>query len=415
VRLDGAIDRLGPRLLRAMLRRLGEPPVRFDLFGAHTVGGGSAPLATVRVRDRGALARLLLDPDFQFGELYAAGRVEVEGDLIGALRLAFSARRPAGLAGRAFDALRRRLSHDRPSAAANAHHHYDAGNEFYELWLDQRMIYTCAYFPSPEDGLEEAQLAKLDHVCRKLALQPGERVIEAGCGWGALALHMARYYGVRVRAFNVAESQLARARELAEKEGLADRVEFVLDDYRNIRGRCDAFVSVGMLEHVGRECYRELGAVIGRVLEPGGRGLIHSIGRAREGRLSRWTERRVFPGAHPPTLREMAEIFEPNDLVVLDVENLRRHYALTVRHWLRRFEAARPRIDALVGPERARTFELYLAGTVASFEASTIELFQIVFTRIGNDAIPWTRAHVYTGEPARFGPGGSSGGTPGPL
>jgi cyclopropane-fatty-acyl-phospholipid synthase len=413
VRLDRAIDRLAPGALRAMLRRLGDPPIRFDLFGEHLVGGGEAPVATVRIADRGALVRLLLDPDFQFGELYVAGRIEVDGDLVGALRLAFKVPRAAGFAGRTLDAIRRRLPHDRRRAARNAHHHYDVGNEFYQLWLDQRMVYTCAYFPSALDGLEEAQLAKLDHVCRKLALQPGERVIEAGCGWGALALHMARYYGVRVRAFNVAEAQLDLARELAEKEGLADRVEFVLDDYRSIRGRCDAFVSVGMLEHVGRECYPELGALIGRVLEPGGRGLIHSIGRSRLQPLSRWTERRVFPGAHPPTLREMADVFEPAGLVVLDVENLRRHYALTVRHWLARFEAARPRIDALVGPERARTWALYLAGTQASFEASTIELFQVVFTRTGNDAIPWTRAHVYTGEQARFG--AAAEGAPGTL
>jgi cyclopropane-fatty-acyl-phospholipid synthase len=412
VTLDGAIDRLGPRALRAMLRRLGEPPIRFELFGEQRIGGGEAPIATVRVADRRALAKLLLDPDFQFGELFVAGRIEVDGDLLGALRLAFSVPRPAGFAGRAFDALWRRLPHDRHSAMHHAQHHYEVGNEFYQLWLDQRMVYTCAYFPSPEDGLEEAQLAKLDHVCRKLALQPGERVIEAGCGWGALALHMARYYGVRVRAFNVAGAQLELARELAEKEGLADRVEFVLDDYRNIAGRCDAFVSVGMLEHVGRKWYPELGAVVGRVLEPGGRGLIHSIGRSQERRLSRWTERRVFPGAHPPTLREMMAIFEPNALAVLDVENLRRHYALTARHWLQRFQASRPRIDALVGPERARTWELYLAGTVASFEASTIELFQVLFNRVGSDALPWTRAHVYTGEPARFG---AAGGAAGPL
>jgi cyclopropane-fatty-acyl-phospholipid synthase len=277
------------------------------------------------------------------------------------------------------------------------------------------MVYTCAYFPSPDDGLEEAQLAKLDHVCRKLALQPGEQVVEAGSGWGALALHMARYYGVRVRAFNVSAAQVEHSRERAEKEGLANRVEFVLDDYRNARGPCDAFVSVGMLEHVGPECYRELGRVIGSALAPGGRGLLHTIGRSRRQRLHRWTERRVFPGAHPPTLGEMADVFEPNGLAVLDVENLRLHYALTARHWLRRFEAARPRIDALVGPERARTWELYLAGTVASFEASTIELFQVVFTRTGNDAIPWTRAHVYTGEPARFGRGDGVGGGDGAL
>jgi cyclopropane-fatty-acyl-phospholipid synthase len=400
-----AIRRLGARALRALLRRLGDPPVRFDLFGEERVGGGEAPLATVRVHDPRALLRLLLDPDFQFGELYTAGRLGVEGDLVGALRLAFSVPRDAGLAGAALNALWRQLPHDQATALDSARSHYDAGNEFYRLWLDERMVYTCAYFPTPADGLEEAQLAKLDHVCRKLVLRPGERVIEAGAGWGALALHMARYYGVTVRAFNVSAAQVTYARELAEKEGLAGRVEFIQDDYRNMDGRCDAFVSVGMLEHVGAECYRELGRSIGRVLAPDGRGLVHGIGRSREQRLNRWTERRVFPGAHPPTLREMMEVFEPNGLAVLDVENLRRHYALTCRHWLRRFEASLPRIEALVGPERARTWHLYLAGTVASFEASTIELYQVVFTRTGNDAIPWTRAHLYTDEPARFGAG----------
>jgi cyclopropane-fatty-acyl-phospholipid synthase len=407
---QGAILRLGAPALRALLRRIGDPPVRFDLLGRERVGGGDAPLATVSLHDPGALLRLLADPDYQFGELYTAGRLSVDGDLVGALRLAFSVPRHAGLGGAALNALWRRLPHDRATALDSARQHYDAGNEFYRLWLDERMIYTCAYFSAPEDGLEEAQLAKLDHVCRKVALRPGERVIEAGSGWGALALHMARYYGVKVRAFNVSSAQVAYARELAEKEGLAGRVEFALDDYRNATGTCDAFVSVGMLEHVGPECYRELGATIDRVLAPDGRGLIHGIGRSREQRLNRWTERRVFPGAHPPTLREMMEIFEPNGFAVLDVENLRRHYALTCRHWLRRFEASLPRIEALVGPERARTWHLYLAGTVASFEASTIELYQVVFTRAGNDAIPWTRAHVYTAEPAQFGAGGSDPG-----
>jgi cyclopropane-fatty-acyl-phospholipid synthase len=409
--LARATDRLGPPLVRALLRRLGDPPVRFSLWGAAELGSeGRAPLATIRLRDRGALARLLADPDYQFGELYVAGRLVVEGDLVGALRLAFSGpRRASGPAGRLLDALRRLRSHDRARAIDSAQHHYDVGNEFYKLWLDERMVYTCAYFPSPADGLEEAQLAKLEHVCRKLALRTDELVFEAGAGWGALALHMARYHGVRVRAWNVSREQVLFARERAEKEGLAGRVEFVEDDYRNVHGRCDAFVSVGMLEHVGAECYRTLGGVIARVLAPNGRGLIHTIGRPRAQRLNRWTEQRVFPGAHPPTLREMMEIFEPNGLAVLDVENLRRHYALTARHWLARFRAARPRIEALVGPERTRTWELYLAGTVASFEAETIELYQVVFNRVGADRFPWTRAHLYTGDAPELGPPAGTG------
>ena len=138
----------------------------------------------------------------------------------------------------------------------NIQHHYDIGNDFYRLWLDEQLVYTCAYFPDPSASLEEAQIAKMDHVCRKLELRPGERVIEAGCGWGALALHMARHYGVQVRAYNISRSQLAYARERARTEGLADRVELIEGDYREISGGCDVFVSVGMLEHVGRGHYR---------------------------------------------------------------------------------------------------------------------------------------------------------------
>src|SRR5262249_41376116 len=155
----------------------------------------------------------------------------------------------------------------------------DLGNDFYRLWLDREMVYTCAYFPTPDATLEQAQIAKMDLVCRKLHLEAGDRVIEAGCGWGALALFMARHYGVSVRAFNISSDQIAYARIRARDEGLADRVEFIEDDYRNVRGECDAFVSVGMLEHVGLRDFPTLGGVIDRSLTENGRGLLHFIGR----------------------------------------------------------------------------------------------------------------------------------------
>ena len=182
---------------------------------------------------------------------------------------------------------RRRLwmrSNSRGRSAANVGHHYDLGNDFYRLWLDRRMVYTCAYYATPEMSLDEAQEAKLDLVCRKLRLRAGERVVEAGSGWGALALHMARHYGVSVRSFNLSHEQVAYAREWARKDSLDDRVEFVEDDYRNVSGRYDAFVSVGMLEHVGPAHYEALGEVIDRSLPPDrGRGLLHFIGRDSAG------------------------------------------------------------------------------------------------------------------------------------
>lgn len=403
--------RPGPaaRAVERLLLAMGDPDLRVRLPSGDEIGAPpERARGTVWLRDRRALLRALADPEMQFGELYTAGRLAVEGDLVSLLSSALRADAGQGwlrrlVPQRLIDGA---LRQDERRATENARHHYDVSNDFYRLWLDERMVYTCAYFPTPEASLEEAQLAKMDHVCRKVALRRGEHVVEAGSGWGSLALHMARYYGVTVRAYNVSEEQVAWSREQAEKQGLAERVEFVLDDWRNARGPCDAFVSVGMLEHVGVAHYEELGGVIDRCLGPHGRGLVHTIGRARPQRLNRWMRRRIFPHAEPPSLGQMMRIFEPCGLVVLDVENLRRHYERTAAHWLARFEAAWGEVEALVGAERARAWHLYLAGTVASFRASTVQLYQAVFTRHGNDAIPWTRAYLYTGEEDGFGPAG---------
>ncbi len=395
---DRALNHAGRLAARKLLQALGDPPLRLELANGEGIGTPhERALATLRFADRRAPLALALDPELALGDLFAAGRIAVEGDLVALVGFSNT----GALSNRPGSRLRSLLSPTRGQglgrATANARHHYDVGNEFYALWLDERMIYTCAYFAQRGMSLEEAQLAKLDHVCRKLRLRAGQRVIELGSGWGALALHMARWYGAFVRAFNVSHEQVAWAREEAEKQGLARRVEFVLDDYRNASGRYDALASIGMLEHVGSSHYGELSAVIERTLAPHGLGLIHTIGRSRPMALNRWIATRIFPNAHPPALSEMMAIFEPRDFAVLDVENLRLHYAETARHWLERFRAARRRIDQLVAPETARAWELYLAGTVAAFRSASMCLYQVLFTRARNDAIPWTRADLYGG------------------
>jgi len=208
-------------------------------------------LASVVIRSRKAAFRLLSRPGLQFGECYRDGSIEVEGDLVGLLEAVNRLSEPrASMADLALSRLRGLFRTDSRS-------HYELGSDFYRLWLDSRMVYTCVYFRDPRADLETAQLAKLDLVCRKLRLRAGERVIEAGCGWGALALHMARHYGVTVRAFNLSIDQIAYAREQAARQRLSSRVEFIEDDYRSIGGRFDAFVSVGLLEHVGKRHYSE--------------------------------------------------------------------------------------------------------------------------------------------------------------
>jgi cyclopropane-fatty-acyl-phospholipid synthase len=388
-------EKLDGLLLRRLALRMGSAPLRYAL-GRSTLAPADPPVATLRFRDRRALLGLLVDPEVHFGDAYAEGRIEIEGDLVAALEAAYRGLGP-GTRSKPLAWLATWRRHSPPRARANVHHHYDLGNDFYALWLDEQLLYTCAYFESAGQSLEKAQVEKMDHVCRKLGLRPGETVVEAGCGWGALALHMARRYGARVRAFNVSREQVAWARDRARREGLDDRVEFVEDDYRAIRGRFDAFVSVGMLEHVGRRSYRELGRVIARSLDPArGRGLLHFIGRDRPRPLNAWIRRRIFPGAYPPALAEVdRDVLGPERLAVVDVENLRSHYALTLRHWRERYERAAA--DGRVGRDERfrRAWRLYLAGSEASFRTGSLQLFQVVFAPRGAVGAPWTRRGLY--------------------
>ncbi|MCG6869163.1 MAG: cyclopropane-fatty-acyl-phospholipid synthase family protein [Gammaproteobacteria bacterium] len=390
-------------LARRLLERLDCDDVDLVLWDDQRISLGTKnPAITVHLRERGCLYRLLANPDLHFGDDYTAGRITVEGSLLDLLVEVGRSRRVRTGSGllQAFHArwVNRPSPNSLKGSRENIHHHYDIGNAFYRLWLDKRMVYTCAYFPTPETGLEAAQVAKFDHISRKLRLRPGETVVEAGCGWGALAFHMAERYGVKVRAYNISREQIAYARERIRAAGLEDRVEYVQDDYRNIEGTYDVFVSVGMLEHVGTKQYPELGSIIDRVLKPQGRGLIHSIGRNRAIPFNAWTERRIFPGAYPPTLAECNRIFEDSDLSVLDVENLRLHYAKTLEHWLERYEADVDTVREMFDEVFVRAWRLYLSGSIAAFLAGNLQLFQIVFTRGGNNDIPWTREHVYLSE-----------------
>jgi cyclopropane-fatty-acyl-phospholipid synthase len=210
-----------------------------------------------------------------------------------------------------------------------------------------------------------------------------------------LARHMAEHYGVKVRSYNISREQIRYAREQAKARGLDNRIEYVEDDYRNITGTYDAFVSIGMLEHVGRDNFRTLGRVANDCLTDKGRGLIHSIGRNSPDLMNAWIERRIFPGAYPPSLREMMEIFEPYRLSVLDVENLRLHYARTLSHWHDRFEKNANEIEKLYDHAFVRAWRLYLVGSVAAFTTGALQLFQVVFTRERNNEIPASREHLY--------------------
>ncbi len=374
-------ERLVPSLVERLRTRLGEVPLRLELWnGASYAVSAEAPCATVSVRSPGALLRLAVDPSRFFADAYSAGEVEVRGSLVRGLESIFE-----------------RWPHGPPRPLPRR----GAGHDFYRLWLDDEMVDTSAYFESPGLTLDQAQRAKLDYVCRKLQLRGGDRVLEAGCGWGALARHMALEYGAQVVACNVSREQVRYAQARAEREGFADRVRYVEDDFRNLEGTHDAFVSLGMLEHIGHESFEELGRVIHDRLDPRhGRGLLHFIGGNRPEPRSSWARRRIFPGAYPPTLGEaLRGVLEPFDFSVLDVENLRRHYVRTLAHWRERFEGAAPAIESMCGERFVRSWRLYLAGSEAAFAAGWVQLFQVVFSRGREHDVPWTREGLYQGAP----------------
>jgi cyclopropane-fatty-acyl-phospholipid synthase len=390
-------------MIRWILRSAGNPNISVKLWSGDEfqVADGN-PVGCMEIRDRRALYEMMRSPSIGFGDCYSEGRIEIDGDTRAfAVEVTRAIRQACG---RSYfgPKLRSMIHAARANSMAlsrhNVHHHYDLGNEFYKLWLDDRMVYTCAYFERPEATLEEAQLAKLDHVCRKLRLQAGQKVVEAGCGWGALAMHMAEHYDVDVLAYNNSQEQVRYARERAAAAGLEGRVTFVEDDYRTINERCDVFVSVGMLEHVGLANYRTLGALIDRCLAPDGIALIHSIGRSHPAPPDRWILKRIFPGGHVPSLGEMAAIFEPHKFSVLDVENLRLHYAKTCAMWLENFERVANEVTDMYDETFARMWRLYLAGSSAAFETGTMQLYQVLFAPQHNNAVPMTRAYQYPGS-----------------
>lgn len=386
-------------MLSKMMRSIGDPPLQIVLWNGQKISNHDGKeVAQVYIRDRIALLKLIADPELNFGEMYAEKRIDIHGNLLEFLEAIFRVwplRSPRKIGSFLFDPINDVRRNSINGSRRNIKYHYDIGNEFYKLWLDEKMLYTCAYYPSHDFSLEDAQLAKMNHICLKLRLQPGERVLEVGCGWGALAIHMAKFYGVSVQAYNISKEQIGYARRCAQAEGLEDQVEFIEEDYRNVQGKFDAFVSVGMLEHVGVENYQSLGEVIDRSLNAEGRGLIHSIGLNYPRAMDAWVERHIFPGANPPSLAQMMKIFEPCDFSVLDVENLRLHYAKTLEEWLKRFESNIDLVTEMFDPEFARAWRLYLAGSLTAFRTGGLQLFQVVFARGELNDIPWTRKYMY--------------------
>jgi cyclopropane-fatty-acyl-phospholipid synthase len=388
--------------LEASLRRLAERhagtlPLRIRLWNGSQFDLDPAPRVTLAFPTPQA-ASLLLRPDLEtLAAAYVEGRVEVEGSLPDILQVAQvfnGAARPAPWF--------RWRRHTKRADAEAIRYHYDVSNDFYRLWLDRRMVYSCAYFKRGDEDIHQAQEQKLDHLCRKLMLSPGERFLDIGCGWGGLILWAAKHYGVSATGITLSRNQFEVAQERIRQEGLEGRCQVRLMDYRDLTGEFDKIASVGMFEHVGIANLPRYFATASRLLREGGLMLNHGITQPESSGkgldAGDFIGRYVFPMGELPELSRVIRDMARQDLEVADVECLRPHYAQTLMHWVDRLESSREAAEALVGAQRYRIWRIYMAGCAQSFEQGGVSIYQVLASkqrRSGLSPLPWTREHLY--------------------
>jgi cyclopropane-fatty-acyl-phospholipid synthase len=369
--------------------------------------GRDGPEVTIRFTDAKVEREIFLNPELKAAEAYMDGRLLFgNGGTVYDLLYLFSVNR-LGLGShpvqralrRAWKALRSVHQANRlGQAAANVRSHYDHPAAFYALWLDERMTYSCAYFQSPDQSLEDAQVAKFRHIAAKLAITPGMSVAEIGSGWGGLAIYLAKTCGAKVTAINVSPEQLAASRIKAEEAGVTDRVTFVEQDYRELPGRFDRVVSVGMMEHVGVAHFDEYFSTIRQLLAPSGYALVHAIGRmSPPGSTAPFIRKYIFPGGYVPALSEVFASTERTGVWVADCEILRLHYYWTIKAWRERFDAQRNEVVAMMGERFARMWEFYLAAVELGFLHGSNMVFQLLLAET-RDAVPVIRDYAIDGE-----------------
>jgi len=376
---------------------------------------------TLKIKDAGVLRELILFRDpVRLAEAYFDGAIEVDGDFNAALGLRHYLEGLKLPLGKKLTLLMKVLFlnkykaerpiefvRDREAARDNGKEtiafHYDISNDFYRLWLDDRMVYSCAYFEHPQQNLEQAQCNKLDHICRKLRLQPGESFLDIGCGWGALACWAAKHYGVRAHGITLSQSQYEHACEEVKRQHLQGRVSIELRDYRELprSASYDKVSSIGMFEHVGIKNLPGYFSIVNRLLKPNGLFLNHGITTDESGWgncvSSRFINRHVFPDGELETVSVIQSLMEDADFEIADVEGLRPHYALTLRHWVHRLEKNYEKAISLVGERNYRIWRLYMTGCALQFEQGQTGIYQILAVRKNNSfsSLPLTRRDLY--------------------
>jgi cyclopropane-fatty-acyl-phospholipid synthase len=390
----------------ADIRAKANIPARVVLWDGqqHDFGTFSAPQVTLHVKGASALPYLLEPSLDNLGEAYVKGKIDIEGQLSDIIDIGYAlAKNTVTASSGKLARVRRYFNHSKASDKKAIEYHYDVSNEFYQLWLDSNMVYSCAYFEDGTEDLATAQLKKIDHILTKIDLQPGQTLLDIGCGWGALVLRAAQKFGARCVGVTLSENQFALANERVKAAGLQDQIEIRLQDYRDLTGEFDRITSVGMFEHVGRKNLPAYFTKVRELLKEDGVAMNHGITSSdfKSGETAlgggEFIDKYVFPDGELPHISLALEALQQGGLEAFDVENLRRHYAHTLNHWARNFENAATQAREHVSEEKFRIWRVYLAGCAYAFENDDVAIYQIVCRRAGRRAetLPWSRRYMY--------------------
>jgi len=371
-----------------------------EFWDGDRISFGKVPCVTLHFKTKECVKKIIRSGYLGFGESYMERALEIVGDMQRLFRLGFSINFDesrlsffgklrffiTSLINR--DTLRR--------VPKNISHHYDLGNEFYSFFLDKTMTYSCAYFNKEDDSLEQAQLNKYEHISRKLLLKPSDSVLDIGCGWGGMLIYAAQNYGINGVGITLSKNQHEDANRKIKELGLDSQIKVIYKDYRHLTGSFDKVVSIGMFEHVGKKFIPIFIKKISVLLKKGGLGLLHTIGKDTPSSGDPWTFKYIFPGGYLPCLAEIVQEMGKTGFSILDVENLRWHYAKTLEYWVENYELNVKKVREMFDEAFVRQWRLFLNGSIAGFSYGDSRLFQVLFSNGINSELPPTRAHVYT-------------------